>query len=434
MSNKNNVNNKNYFKNFYFKNNNKCFQHENKDIIAICSQCMNTPVCLECATNKLFHQGHILETINKDTITPIINEFKDIIKPQLIQYSNKSQEFLNNLDIKFKELSSTHKTNITLINKEFKQLHLILQIIENDLIKQLETNFDENLQTNTIIKSFIENNLKIILKTCEIIDNKNNNNNDDEYQLIQIIKTYYHFKKQLNNNNHINNINNNSCIGEINFSKFNNKIVSIKKESSEIIKECLNSIITLIPNDNYNCKENEELLVKDINTSQLIRPIQPSYKPHFTQTKPFIEKLNINNINNNNNNNFKYFNYLPNQNIIINNENEKFNMKQSQFGIYNEKKSMVYQDGVNIPNDIEFITIGEGQHLPDKIPINCKWILLPDGFNESLQSLPSTVENLCIYNLKSIPNYALIPKSIKSIHFYDEFNNSQQRQLNLNKK
>ncbi|KAM9972926.1 hypothetical protein ACTFIR_012297 [Dictyostelium discoideum] len=431
MSNKNiNYNDNN--KNFYFKDDNKCFQHENKDIIAICSQCMNTPVCLECATSKLFHQGHILETINKDTITPIINEFKDIIKPQLIQYSNKSQEFLNNLEIKFNELSSSHKTNITLINKEFKQLHLILQIIENDLIKQLDTNFDENLQLNTIIKSFIENNLKIISKSYEIINN-NNNNDYDECQLIKIIKTYHHFKKQLNNNNN----NNNS--GEINFSTFNNKIVSIKKESSEIIKECLNSIITLIPNDNCH-NENEELLVKD-NTPpeiydirpQLIKPIQPSYKPHFTQIKPFMEKLNINNINNNNFN-FNNFNYLPNQNKIINNENEKFNMKQSQFGIYNEKKSMVYQDGVNIPNDIEFITIGEGQHLPDKIPINCKWILLPDGFNESLQSLPSTVENLCIHNLKSLPNYALIPKSIKSIHFYDEFNNSQQRQLNLNKK
>ncbi|KAN0025204.1 hypothetical protein ACTFIU_003463 [Dictyostelium citrinum] len=475
-NNNNNNNNNNSFNNninnynFYFKDNNKCFQHENQDIIAICTQCINSPVCLECVTSKHFHQGHILEKINKDTVAPIINEFKDIIKPQLNQYLKKSEDFLDQLEIKFNELSIVHKNNINLVYKEFKQLHLVLQIIENDLIKQLETIIDENLQTNAIIKSLVENNNKIIFSSCELIDfdnnnpnpNPNNNNNNNKDQLIQIIKTYYHFKKLLNN---INNKNNN---GEVNFSPpFNNKIVSIKKDSSEIIKQCLNSILTITSNDkndsefNYgnitlgeqssNDNSKERILNNDRNYidikplqlsqppppppssphqileigQQLIKPIQPSYKPQSTQIKPpKLEPMNIEKLNNGINN---YSSYFQIQNKITNN-----NMKPIQFD--NEKKSMVYQDGFNIPNDIEFITIGEGQHLPDIIPINCKWVLLPHGFNESLQSLPSTVEHLCIYNLKSLPNDGLIPKSIKSIHFYDDLNSLQLKQLNQIKK
>ncbi|KAN0018619.1 hypothetical protein ACTFIU_008547 [Dictyostelium citrinum] len=81
----------------------------------------------------------------------------------------------------------------------------------------------------------------------------------------------------------------------------------------------------------------------------------------------------------------------------------------------------VYNDGDIISNDTCNLGIGEGQSLPKFIPKSVNRLLLPNGFNQSLHSLPKTVKSIYLFNIKFNLTEGSIPETVSAISFCDGF-------------
>ncbi|KAN0032612.1 hypothetical protein ACTFIV_006519 [Dictyostelium citrinum] len=160
VNNYNNNNNNN-------KNKNKCFIHKDKKVKFLCVDCMNDPVCNSCVVSPE-HRGHTFDEIKLENTNLIFEEFKEKLYPKLNQCYNSDQELLKQSNLDFKKIEDEHETNVKLLQDEFNTLQTLLNLILNDGIDQLLTNFDQNQDINRQISFNVERNNNL---TDQIIKN-----------------------------------------------------------------------------------------------------------------------------------------------------------------------------------------------------------------------------------------------------------------------
>ncbi|KAN0025270.1 hypothetical protein ACTFIU_003530 [Dictyostelium citrinum] len=231
-------------------NNNKCNIHPTKEILSICSNCNNEPICIKCITSSK-HCGHQFSDLEDDSvISPIIDEFclKTIPNLESREFIKENEINQEKLDNNFKSIGSTLQSNLDLITNKFTELDNIRARIENDLKRQLITALDENIEINITNKLTLTNEIDTVSKMIKfnqennenIINNKNNNNNNNNY-LKQTIKDYYLSRSILNKKIEELGYNDYKILGKINKDKqdfnliFEKSILELKTPCSEDI-------------------------------------------------------------------------------------------------------------------------------------------------------------------------------------------------------
>ncbi|KAN0038137.1 hypothetical protein ACTA71_000309 [Dictyostelium dimigraforme] len=139
-----------------------CRFHQNKNLKYICSDldCKSMPCCSLCITSGGEHHGHkivLLESITKSEILSITNIFKDEVIPKVIEIFEIDKQTLKDSDNRFKKIQSQYNENKKLVTEQFNKIHKIIQIIQADIEKQLETVYQDNTIINTTITSSINN-------------------------------------------------------------------------------------------------------------------------------------------------------------------------------------------------------------------------------------------------------------------------------------
>ncbi|KAN0018620.1 hypothetical protein ACTFIU_008548 [Dictyostelium citrinum] len=80
-----------------------------------------------------------------------------------------------------------------------------------------------------------------------------------------------------------------------------------------------------------------------------------------------------------------------------------------------------YRDGDEIPDGTTRVAIAPGNHLPKVFPSSVSTLLLPDGFDQSLDSLPPTVKSLYIFDINLELKEGTIPNTIETLTFCEGF-------------
>ncbi|KAN0038087.1 hypothetical protein ACTA71_000259 [Dictyostelium dimigraforme] len=136
-----------------------CRFHQNKNLKYICSDCKSMPCCSLCITSGGEHHGHkiVLLESTKSEILSITNIFKEEVIPKVIEIFEIDKQTLKDSDNRFKKIQSQYNENKKLVTEQFGKIHKIIQIIQTDIEKQLETVYQDNTIINTTITSSINN-------------------------------------------------------------------------------------------------------------------------------------------------------------------------------------------------------------------------------------------------------------------------------------
>ncbi|KAN0050155.1 hypothetical protein ACTA71_003258 [Dictyostelium dimigraforme] len=245
-NNNNNNSNNNNNNNINNNDNNKinCILHYGYIYRFVCSTC-KVALCDLCIIDK-DHRGHETNLINKESIEPIIQEFKYVHFKSLTTYSERIKYSLDISNKKFNQIEEQHNQNVNSIIEEFKQLYKILQTIENDSIRQLVTHYDDNKDINTNISTIAN----IYLKNIDQIQNiykdiKNDlkvepfNNENNINKNLEILKHCHQTKlilKETSNKCEINKL-----LNDFNNITMENSIDTFKDSIKDIIKIKLDS-------------------------------------------------------------------------------------------------------------------------------------------------------------------------------------------------
>ena len=265
-------------------------------------------IILNSEIKKLKNENENLKKINENIskTNKILNENIEIINNKIeIQLNNISNEnlislseknnMINNLNEKILEIQNENNNN----NIEIKEYKNEINKLNNEINFFIE---NENKFNNEI------NNLKNKIKEISIkkIINENVNNNIDEINKNYLLHIDYLKKEKINVENKLNNLNKKFI--EIENENFNlkNTINNLNTKINEI-----NNINLELKNEIENFdKKNELLLINN----ELLKNIQFYLKQ--------IDQIHFFNNNNNNNN-------IKNEITILNEINEKLNMKFS---------------------------------------------------------------------------------------------------------
>ncbi|KAM9983132.1 hypothetical protein ACTFIZ_005731 [Dictyostelium cf. discoideum] len=364
------------------KYDNKCAIHKEHNIKMICSTC-KVIVCVECIL--LDHNGHKFDRIDVDNSKEIFEEFKNNNLQNLDKQIDINNELLNESNNLFKSLEDKHTENINTITEEFKQLHLLLQIIENDKIKQLVTLYDENKDINTIISTTIHDNLNNI----NLITNKYKNtinqinidqiiNNNNNYQHIEILKHCYQSEQLIKDNQ------NENKIKELVNQYKNVNIVNNSEQVKNLIKE-----------------------IFEISNSLSITNVKDPKRVFAGGNEYFI---------------YKNDSIIPNDEIRV---AIAPSVKTIKIGsIPTSVQYLILLDGFNVqltegmlPQSISHLLVGAIKKplLKGSIPNNVKCLFFLDGFNQAISEIPQSVYQLLLFDtpLTNFPYSKNIYRSTK---------------------
>ncbi|KAN0038136.1 hypothetical protein ACTA71_000308 [Dictyostelium dimigraforme] len=369
----------------------------------ICLDCKSIPCCSQCITSGGKHYIHVivlLESITKSEILSITNIFKEVI-PKVIEIFEIDKQTLKDSDNRFKKIQSQYNENKKLVTEQFNKIHRIIQIIQTDIEKQLETVYQDNTIINTTITSSINddnhkngpiidnlNNIKQNINNIQQNFNNNNNNNYDinhsnNQDLMELISQYQHSSLILNNDNNINNFNK--------LKEYKNQIIKFNHQQIVDIQNNLNLIYNIDRlNENYSIE---------------------------------IDK---------------------NKNKYIK-ENQKFPKNEDSValgedcGSLSELKSITnlifvkLLDGFDerlevLPNGIEYLDIYDIKTPLEvgSIPSTVRDLSLCNGYNQSIKPgvIPSSVKNLYLWDIKQPLEVGSIPSTVGGLSLHDGYNQS----------
>ncbi|KAM9991163.1 hypothetical protein ACTFIZ_004575 [Dictyostelium cf. discoideum] len=313
------------------KYDNKCPIHKERKIKMICTTC-KVVVCNDCIIT--IHGGHFFDRIDIENSKAIFEEFENNNFQNLHNQIDINNDLLNESNNLFKSLEDKHTENVKTIKKEFIQLHQLLQIIEIDKIKQLETLYDENKIINTNISTNIHdklNNIKLItnkyknkinqINIDQIINNKN-------YQHIEILKHCYQ-SQLLKDNQNENKIN--ELMNQYKNVNIVNNTEQVKNSIKEIFEIIIDDTVAIAPS------------VKTIKIGSILTSVK----------------------------------YL----LLL----DGFNVQLTE-GMLPQFISYILVGAINKPL------------LEGSIPIGAKHLFLLDGFNQEISEIPHSVDQLFLFD------------------------------------
>ncbi|KAM9983131.1 hypothetical protein ACTFIZ_005730 [Dictyostelium cf. discoideum] len=395
---------------------NKCAIHKDQDIKLICSAC-KVVVCLECIVT--IHNGHKFYRTDEENSKEIFEEFKNNNFQNLHKQIDINNELLNESNNLFKSLEDKHNKNVNTITEVFKQLHKLLQIIENDKTKQLVTLYDENKNINTIISTTIHDNLNKI----NLIKNKYKNTinqinidqiiNNNSNQHIEILKHCYQSQQLIKDNQ------NENKIKELMNQYKNVNIVN----NSEQIKDSIKEIFEI---SNSPSITNVPKRVIDNNSNQHIEILK-----HCYQSQQLIKD------NQNENKIKELMNQYKNVNIVKNSEQVKeiyvisdspsiTNVKDPKKVTAGGYEYFIYKDDSIIPNGTTRVVIPPSVKTIKigSIPTSVRYLILLDGFNVQLTEgmLPQSIRYLLVGAIKKPLLKGSVPNGVQHLFLLDGFN------------
>ncbi|KAK5574785.1 hypothetical protein RB653_010038 [Dictyostelium firmibasis] len=344
--------------------NKECSKHP-KDIILICEDCIE-PICEICCSSEI-HSSHSLKCINSKNIFTIISKFpesKTILKESLKSIDNTLTKSENEFLESYQELGKFYEDFV----KSFNQIKAMISYIENKPKEAIQFQFDICIKTYETNKSKLENYKILISNFLNIYDNIQDIQPEN---YITFLKHWMEIKKLLSNLNEP-------------LPNYNKVSHSIVPDSIESIKKSLYNVFKIKIENQQDFK----LLEK---SSEII----------------------------NNNHNGIISKPIKDENSY-NNQNKQKKFKSFKKILFDGYEFTIYENGSFVPVT-ESIAIGIGQYFPLIFPPSCKILLLPNGFNQSLESLPSSIETLYILKIKYKLEKGSIPNSIKFIHFCEGF-------------
>ncbi|EGC37809.1 hypothetical protein DICPUDRAFT_76588 [Dictyostelium purpureum] len=215
------------------------------------------------------------------------------------------------------------------------------------------------------------------------------------------------------------------------------KTIKIFKELKDIINAKENDIKRLlITKLDENIDVNNIITTTIENNNNIInKAIKNNNNNNSINKNEFIELLKHNHQCNNILSNICKINYLSeykNTQLII-----KENLESIKDLTYNylevlddipflKKDLKTLEYGCDVRNiKIRYPTIGTIKHLPETIPTTVTHLLLLDGFNQTLNFIPPTVESLHLENIKYQLKPDSIPATITELSLLDGFDQSQ---------
>ncbi|KAN0019065.1 hypothetical protein ACTFIU_002267 [Dictyostelium citrinum] len=368
-------------------NNNKCYLHPKYEITFLCSDCELIPCCIYCLTSDKHHRGHKANLLDETNIISLIENFKNNIHPTISETIKNDKNLLVLSNNKFNQIKNEYDSNMDLIENEFKNIHNIINLIEDDLKNQLLStlndnsilyssitksinNYDQSL--SHIVNSISINNLKEIKK----ISNENENENENE-----------------NINNEINNI----------IKKYQQSILILKdKNINQINHNYKNNIITINNNEINNVKDLIKSFFSLKNKNEIV-------------SNKIDEEDNKNNI-------------KKNKESVEDKNNIQFDKDNYRYVTYNGLKFYVYSESYPFPFDNDMISnIAFGNDCGNlskfKFGPNVNSIILLNGFNQFISpgTLPDTITTIHCFQLNKPLIEGSIPKSVKFLTFNDGF-------------
>ncbi|KAN0022118.1 hypothetical protein ACTFIU_004286 [Dictyostelium citrinum] len=138
----------------------KCFQHSDGEICSFCEDC-KSPVCLVCMCS-IEHKGHSFSLISQKMVQNTLDAFKIKTYNKSQRYKEKSRKRIQMIEQQFQKIKLNHQSNMSQLTDKFKQLHQILQILEIDIKRTLETLLTDNEELYLKTKSLLDNEVQLI--------------------------------------------------------------------------------------------------------------------------------------------------------------------------------------------------------------------------------------------------------------------------------
>ncbi|KAM9979301.1 hypothetical protein ACTFIY_008554 [Dictyostelium cf. discoideum] len=406
--------------------NNECFEHPPEKIQSVCIEC-EEPVCIICITSDK-HRSHTFKLLKEEYVSPMISKLKKTIP--IFKNSSKSIDKVSKKsEMEFEEKKSQLEKISNTVKTEFDGIQRHVTMVLNNFLREIST----ECQKDDDIYKHIDQKLKTIKSsTSHIIDLYDNENEIHPSNYVAVLKHYEQSKKLLSSlDDPLPNYR------KITFSIEPDQIQSVKnilyenifkiigesqdefiipKNPSEILDEPINdkNNTTDINNNNNIINNNNKTDENDISIEKEEGGI--SFNSQF-QRQLVQEKI--------------YEHLLkPKMQLNIKSQQQQEEEKKLSYIIPHNKvlkkttfdgvEFTIYENGGVVP-ETENIAIGVGQNLPPIFPSSCLRLLLPDGFNQSLESLPPSIENLYIFNIDYQLVRGSIPNSVSYIYFCDGF-------------
>ncbi|EGC32226.1 hypothetical protein DICPUDRAFT_155845 [Dictyostelium purpureum] len=202
----------------------------------------------------------------------------------------------------------------------------------------------------------------------------------------------------------------------------NNIFISAIEDSNEKVNNILNT-----QNNNKNKNQNNNQFIEIVKRSHICKKLLSNFNnyPQYNEVSLLTNESNFELVKKNIDG---FLSLVQNQNNANGSnsldQHQKYMVSYSNtLKIYKDRglRFFVYKNGCSIENSTKLIAIYPGSHLPPVFPPNVTEILLPDGFNQSLDSLPPSVKVLYLFNISYQLKNNSIPHTVESIYFGDGF-------------
>ncbi|KAM9996738.1 hypothetical protein ACTFIZ_001656 [Dictyostelium cf. discoideum] len=350
-------------------NNTKCYDHPNEEIIFLCKGCSFTPACSKCITKGGHHSSHELVEADQDEAKQISKIFKNQTLSKIEELIFNKEELINKLTNKQCEIQSQHSSDIDKISNEYREVYTLLQISEQLQKNELIKTFNENEETIKSLKLKLSSEIGVLSNIVEY--NKSNTENSN---IIRDVKHNFQYKLVLSEQ--IETLPN----------LINSKLI-INHDSIDKIKT-ISKTITSITNENNVISPQ----VSNGEAGAAAAAAEPPSSSSSSSSSSLSSKPKV-----------------PR-------DETKYAMARLAGGEY-----IPYRNGDEIPEGTTRVAIVPGNDLPKVFPSSVSRLLLPDGFDQSLDSLPSTIKYLYIFNINLELKQGTIPNTIESLTFCEGF-------------
>ncbi|KAN0033456.1 hypothetical protein ACTA71_002883 [Dictyostelium dimigraforme] len=344
-------------------NNSKCYEHPNQEIVFLCKSCSFAPTCGKCITTGGHHSSHELVETDQDEAKQISKIFKNQTLSKIEELIFNKEELINKLTNKQCEIESQYSTDIDKISNEYREVYTLLQISEKLQKNELTKTFNENEET---IKSLKLKLIGEIGALSNIIESNKSNDNGNCDNIIRNLKHSFQYKLVLSEQIET-------------FPNLINSKLVVNHDSIDKIKS-ISKTITSISNEHNEISP--QISIESSSAKSSSSSSSSSY------SKPKVPR-----------------------------DETKYEMARLAGGEY-----IPYRDGDEIPEGTTRVAISPGNNLPKAFPSSVSRLLLPDGFDQSLQSLPSTIKYLYIFDINLELKEGSIPNTVEYITFCEGFN------------
>ncbi|KAN0026541.1 hypothetical protein ACTFIV_007529 [Dictyostelium citrinum] len=338
-------------------NNTKCYDHPTEEIVFLCKACSFSPACGKCIIKGGHHASHELVEAVQDEAKQISKIFKNQTLSKIEELIFNKEELINTLTNKQCEIESQHSNDIDKISNEYREVYTLLQISEQLQKNELTKTFNENEETIKSLKLKLTNEIGILSNIIQSNKSNNQSNSDNDSTVENIIRNLKH--------------------------SFQYKLVL--SEQIETLPNLINPKL-IINHDSIDKIKTISKTITTINNEHDALSPQVS-NSDCTSSKPKVPR-----------------------------DETKYAMARLAGGEY-----IPYRDGDEIPEGTTRVAIAPGNHLPKLFPSSVSTLLLPDGFDQSLDSLPPTVKSLYIFDINLELKEGTIPNTIETLTFCEGF-------------